>query len=139
MDDNFIQVPQVMQLKGMSASDASKLALKSTGINLDDPYGVEQLSKKVEASLKSQGIEADATLVRSMAAQVLKSGMSGLVEKATDPVILPQPYVTPADFSAQYPQPLDPTEILTLCEEITAWRVLPEVVTDYQADRLSVL
>ncbi len=139
MDDNFIQVPQVMQLKGMSASDASKLALKSTGINLDDPYGVEQLSKKVEASLKSQGIEADATLVRSMAAQVLKSGMSGLVEKATDPVILPQPYVTPTDFSAQYPQPLDPTEILTLCEEITAWRVLPEVVTDYQADRLSVL
>ncbi len=111
MDDNFIQVPQVMQLKGMSASDASKLALKSTGINLDDPYGVEQLSKKVEASLKSQGIEADAALVRSMAAQVLKSGMSGLVEKATDPVILPQPYVTPTDFSAQYPQPLDPTEI----------------------------
>ncbi len=72
-------------------------------------------------------------MVKSLAEAALRGG--GLVTKATDPVILPQPFVAPTDFAAQYPQPLDPTEILTLCEEITTWRVLPEVVTDYQADQ----
>ncbi len=46
--------------------------------------------------------------------------------------------MAPTDFAAQYPQPLDPTEILTLCEEISMWKALPEVVTDYQADQLLV-
>ena len=41
------------------------------------------------------------------------------VGRATDPNILPQPYVTPGDFAAQFPQPLDTTEILAMCEEIT--------------------
>jgi hypothetical protein len=51
------------------------------------------------------------------------------VERATDPVILPQPYASPADFDAQYPTPLDPTEIVAMCEEITAWQALPEETT----------
>jgi len=45
-----------------------------------------------------------------------------LEQRATDPVILPQPYVKPGDFTAQYPQPLDPTEILTMCEEVGLFR-----------------
>ena len=51
------------------------------------------------------------------------------VARATDPNILPQPYVTPGDFAAQFPQPLDTTEILAMCEEITAWQALPELPT----------
>ena len=62
--------------------------------------------------------------------QVLDVGNPGeaaFVSRATDPVILPQPYVKPGDFDAQYPQPLDPTEIIAMCEELTVWQVLPEL------------
>lgn len=48
------------------------------------------------------------------------------VTKSTDPVILPQPYVQPTDFAAQYPTPLDTTEILRLCEEVTLLQAIPE-------------
>ncbi len=58
-----------------------------------------------------------------------ETGDVTLVERATDPVVLPQPYSTPADFAAQYPQPLDPTEILAMCEEVTVWQALPEETT----------
>lgn len=54
------------------------------------------------------------------------------VFRATDPVITPQPYASPTDFSAQYPTPLDVTEILTRCEEITAWQAIPEQRTGLQ-------
>ena len=55
------------------------------------------------------------------------------VQRTTDPVILPQPYVSPADFAAQYPTPLDPTEVIAMCEEITVWQALPEETTALQA------
>lgn len=55
------------------------------------------------------------------------------VSQATDPLILPQPYVQPGDFTAQYPQPLDPTEIIAMCEEITLWQEIPEVETPLNA------
>ena len=47
-----------------------------------------------------------------------------VVTRATDPVTAN--VVLPADFAAQYPTPLDTTEILAMCEEITLWRDLPE-------------
>ena len=50
---------------------------------------------------------------------------TGEVFRATDPVILPQPYSTPADFAAQYPTPLDPTEIIAMCEEVTLLQAIP--------------
>ncbi len=50
------------------------------------------------------------------------------VLRATDPNILPQPYVSPADFAAQFPIPLDTTELITLCEETGLWRAFPEIV-----------
>lgn len=54
------------------------------------------------------------------------------VQRATDPVL---PGVSqPGDFTAQYPQPLETTEILTLCEEITAWRAIPEKRTALNAE-----
>lgn len=52
-----------------------------------------------------------------------------LVTRVIDPVILPQPYASPADFAAQFPQPLDTTEIIAMCEEITLWQALPELRT----------
>jgi hypothetical protein len=56
------------------------------------------------------------------------------VAKATDPLILPQPYVTPADFAAQYPQPLDTTELIALCEEVNMLRSIPDIGTSLKAE-----
>lgn len=39
--------------------------------------------------------------------------------RATDPLLNPQPYQTPADFAYQYPTPVDPTELIAMCEEVT--------------------
>ena len=46
------------------------------------------------------------------------------VARATDPVVTN--VATPGDFTAQFPTPLDPTEILTLCEEVTLLQAIPE-------------
>ena len=48
----------------------------------------------------------------------------GMVARAADPGA--HNVVLPADFAAQYPTPLDTTEILAMCEEVTLWRDLPE-------------
>lgn len=48
-----------------------------------------------------------------------------MVARATDPVISPT-YSTPADFAAQYPTPLDPTEVIAMCEEVTLFQFIPE-------------
>lgn len=54
------------------------------------------------------------------------------VQGATDPAI--SNVATPADFSAQFPTPLDPTEILALCEEISLWQNIPDVETGLQQE-----
>lgn len=54
---------------------------------------------------------------------------AALVQRATDPVILPQPYSTPGDFAAQYPTPLDPMEVIAMCEEVSVYRAIPEEET----------
>lgn len=51
---------------------------------------------------------------------------TGEVFRATDPVILPQPYSSPSDFAAQYPTPLDTNEVINMCEEITLSQFIPE-------------
>lgn len=63
--------------------------------------------------------------------KVLNLGEEGgaYVSRSTDPVILPQPYSQPSDFTAQYPTPLDTTEILRLCEEVTLLSAIPELGT----------
>ena len=48
------------------------------------------------------------------------------VQKAADPVITIVAPLQPQDYLAQYPTPLDVTEILDLCEEVTLWRAIPE-------------
>jgi len=49
------------------------------------------------------------------------------VSKATDPVVTN--VGTPIDFAAQYPTPLDPTEVITMCEEINLLNSIPEYPT----------
>jgi hypothetical protein len=56
------------------------------------------------------------------------------VFRAADPVISPQPYASPADFAAQYPQPLDTTEILALCEEVSLLAMIPEIRTSLKSE-----
>lgn len=51
------------------------------------------------------------------------------VARATDPMITPQPYSSPTDFAAQFPTPLDTTEIIAMCEEISVWNNIPEQTT----------
>lgn len=51
------------------------------------------------------------------------------VQRTTDPVIAPQPYASPADFAAQYPTPLDPTEFIAMCEEVNLLQTIPEEMT----------
>ena len=74
----------------------------------------------------------DGQIVPDLTGEVIKNLGDGpekaFVSKATDPVISPN-YSTPADFAAQYPTPLDPTEIIAMCEEISAWLALPEEFT----------
>jgi hypothetical protein len=55
-----------------------------------------------------------------------------MVQRATDPVINPN-YASPSDFAAQYPTPLDPTEIMALCEEVSLLNAIPTVRTNLSA------
>jgi hypothetical protein len=54
------------------------------------------------------------------------------VARRTDPVVTD--VSTPSDFAAQFPTPLDPTEILTLCEEVTLLQAIPEVRTGLKSE-----
>jgi hypothetical protein len=62
--------------------------------------------------------------------KVLNLGEDAVVDKAfvsraTDPVISPV-YTLPGDYAAQYPTPLDPTEFIAMCEEVTLLQAIPE-------------
>lgn len=52
----------------------------------------------------------------------------GMVTRAADPVISPA-YALPGDFDAQYPTPLNTTEIIAMCEEISVLQWLPSETT----------
>lgn len=102
-NDNMLIVPQLMGTKGISASALVARETKSQ-IPQQSQVPADQLkalTDQVMENLKAQGVEGvSAEVVKSMAEQALRSQ---LVEKATDPVILPQPFVAPTDFAAQYP------------------------------------
>ncbi len=54
------------------------------------------------------------------------------VTRATDPVAVN--VATPIDFSAQFPTPLDPTEVITMCEEVNLLKAIPEKSTGLQQE-----
>lgn len=71
-----------------------------------------------------------------MSEQVLNLGGGverSFVQKATDPVFSPAAS-TPVDFAAQFPQPLNTTELITMCEELSLWKALPEIPTALKAE-----
>lgn len=68
-----------------------------------------------------------------MAEQMLNLGEPEVVQKGVEPVISPN-YSSPADFAAQYPTPLDTTEILALCEEVTLLKAIPEIRTSLKEE-----
>ena len=57
----------------------------------------------------------------------------GFVSRANDP-IFPIAPSTPIDFAAQFPQPLDTTELVAMCEELSLWKSLPELPTSLKAE-----
>jgi len=72
-----------------------------------------------------------------MTETVLNLGTDANVEKAfvsraTDPVVTN--VGTPIDFAAQYPQPLNTEELVAMCEELGAWKALPEIRTSLQSE-----
>lgn len=60
-------------------------------------------------------------------------GERAFINRANDPVMSPQAS-TPIDFAAQFPQPLDTTELVAMCEELGLWKALPELPTSLKAE-----
>jgi hypothetical protein len=69
-----------------------------------------------------------------MTEQVLNLGAGDktFVNRASDPVV--SNVGTPIDFAAQYPTPLNTEELISMCEEISTWRGLPEKRTSLQSE-----
>jgi hypothetical protein len=59
-------------------------------------------------------------------------GEKAFVNRATDPAV--SNIATPIDFAAQFPQPLDTTELVAMCEELGLWKALPELPTSLKAE-----
>jgi hypothetical protein len=55
-----------------------------------------------------------------------------VVQRATDPLAVN--VVTPPDFAAQFPTPLDHTEILDMCEDISLFQNIPEIRTSLKEE-----
>jgi hypothetical protein len=55
------------------------------------------------------------------------------VSRASDPLLSPAAS-TPGDFAAQFPQPLDTTELVVMCEELGMWKALPEKPTSLKSE-----
>ncbi len=57
---------------------------------------------------------------------------AAFVQRATDPVVTN--VATPIDFAAQFPTPLDPTEVIAMCEEVNLLNSIPERRTGLQQE-----
>lgn len=58
---------------------------------------------------------------------------AGLVQKTVADPVAPNASL-PSDFAAQYPQPLDTTELIAMCEEVSLLRFIPEIPTALKAE-----
>lgn len=72
-------------------------------------------------------------LVLNLGHGVDRAFQAGMVQRATDPVISPAT-TTPVDFAAQFPQPLNTAELVAMCEELSAWRAIPQIQTALKAE-----
>lgn len=81
----------------------------------------DDLVERMVRELESRGIATTGPSPQAIRSRSLQN-------RATDPVIVPQPYYSPNDFTTEFGVPVDTTEIIALCEEISALNALPEVV-----------
>jgi len=81
---------------------------------------------------------ANGLIVPNIGERVLNFGGDGErtfeVARMTDPLLNFGAPLTPVDFTAQFPQPLDTTEVVAMCEEVTLLSYLPEVTTGLKSD-----
>lgn len=77
---------------------------------------------------QKDGVTMNGEVILNLGGGVERSFVAGNVQKVADPVFNPAAS-TPADFDAQFPQPLDTTELVAMCEELSAWRAIPELPT----------
>lgn len=56
-------------------------------------------------------------------------GQHAFVQRAVTDPVMAIPAITPIDYSARYPVPLDPTEIWAMCSEVSMARYIREVPT----------
>lgn len=82
-----------------------------------------------ELMLSPLGFRVDASGNRVL----VRKGES-LVSKTADPVFSHTQPLTPQLYNMQYPRPLDPTELLPLCEEISAVRNIPVKPTELKTE-----
>lgn len=60
------------------------------------------------------------------------AGSDALVARRVDPLVTD--VSTPIDFAAQYPTPLDPTEVIAMCEEVNLLNAIPDRGTGLQQE-----
>ena len=72
-------------------------------------------------------------VILNLGGGVERAFTAGTVQRAADPALVGAA-VTPIDFAAQFPQPLDTTEIVAMCEELSFWKSLPEKQTALKAE-----
>jgi hypothetical protein len=60
------------------------------------------------------------------------AGSDALVARRVDPLVTD--VATPIDFAAQYPTPLDPTEVIAMCEEVNLLNAIPDRGTGLQQE-----
>ena len=116
--ERFLMSAQELFAAGTSAEDREKA--RAAAELKEAMGGLGDLAKRAAAG---DGEALHEAVKRSMMAM-----------RATDPAILPQPYVSPTDFLAEFAVPLDTTELITLCDETGLYRALPEVVNGANTD-----
>lgn len=125
----------VLNNQALRAQDGGRTptisSLADRSVAVVDGNGQPMVDEATALSALGEGLKSLGVDDEDMQREIIKS----LIQKTTtDPVVLLQPYSAPGDFTAQYPQPLDPTEVLEYCEETTVYQALPEVVTPFNAD-----
>ncbi|OGS01203.1 MAG: hypothetical protein A2V88_08970 [Elusimicrobia bacterium RBG_16_66_12] len=87
---------------------------------------IQKRAKAIEAQmgedLKKGVATGDPEAIRSVVQAAL------LQLRDTDPNMWPTPVPTPGDFANEFGTPVDPTEIIALCEELGLYTAFPEIV-----------
>jgi len=99
------------------------------------------MSQQIPAELESLASLFDDALLNVQQLAGTKDGGKVLVAKrdvletkTADPVISATQPFTPSQFDFQYPQPLDPLEVMAVCEEVGVLNAIPEKRTELKVE-----